>query len=325
MDNRHTKLIANTHAFGELKRDCAENLLKHAYVFVSSDFDALDTLAAMFICLAEFGKISEFTLNRIFDGGYVDIVRVPVPEKLGKIDVEDAAYITDTAYFTPTELKTKYYIIAAEEGMSQPVQNKLLKTLEEPPESARFIIFSSGSDLLPTVTSRCSTVRLEEFPIDVIRRELTEMGADELTALFSAAVSRGNVGSAQKIASDPGYRQAYETAMNFLLNVKRSPQILPCASAVIAAKEKFGAFIDYLELILRDVTVYRECGPDQIVLKPAAADILTLSREFDANTCLAIMPLLNRTRARLRLYGNAASCADELLFSILEVKAKCRK
>ncbi len=325
MENRHTQLIASTHAFAELRRDCEENVLKHAYIFQSADFAALETLAAMFISCAEYGDVNEFVLKRIFDGGYIDIVRAPSAEKNGKMDVEDAAFITDTAYFTPTELKTKYYIMAAENGMSAPVQNKLLKTLEEPPSSARFIIFTPGGDLLPTVSSRCSTVRLEEFPVEKIERELIEGGADELTALFSAAVARGNIGSAEKIASDSGYRQAYESAMNFLLSVKRSPQILPAAGAIVAAKDKFGAFLDYLELIFRDIMAYRECGAGALVLKPAAGDILTLSREFDTRTCLALMPLLSRARDRMRLYGNAASIADELLFSILEVKSKCLK
>ncbi len=325
MQSRHAQLIASSHAFAELKRDCKENVLKHAYIFESSDFAALETLSAMFISCAEYGEVSEFVLKRVFDGGYIDIVRVPSAEKNGKMDVEDAAYITDTAYFTPTELKTKYYIIAAENGMSAPVQNKLLKTLEEPPSSARFIIFTAGGDLLPTVSSRCSSVRLEEFSVEDIERELINVGTDELTALFSAAVARGNIGYAEKIASDSGYRRAYESAMNFLLNVKRSPQILPAAGSIIAEKEKFGAFVDYLELIFRDIMVYRECGASAIVLKPAAGDILTLSREYDTRTCLALMPLLTRARDRMRLYGNAASCADELLFSILEVKSKCLK
>lgn len=322
--NRHVELIASTRACKELFTDVREGLLKHAYVFVSADFDALDTLAALFICMAEEGEVRELTLKRIFDGSYTDIVRFPRPEKNGKIDVEDADYLTDSAYLTPTELRTKYYIIAAPDGLSAPVQNKLLKTLEEPPASARFLIFTSGNDLLPTVRSRCSTVQLEEFSVQTIEEALEQSGVDEVTALFAAAVSRGNIGSAERIAADKGYNQAYSAAMNFLLNVKRSPQILPVASGMVAAKEKFGAVVDYFELILRDVVAYRESGADAVVLKPALRDILTLSRDFDTRTCLAIFPLLTRARDRMRLYGNAASYIDELLFSILEVKAKCR-
>ncbi len=323
--DRFFQTIASSQAFAKLQRDCVSGQLKHAYVFASADFDALEALTALFISFAETGKIDDFVLSRIADGGYLDIVRLPRPEKNGKMDVEDATYLTDTAYLMPTELKTKYYIVAPREPLSAPVQNKLLKTLEEPPSSARFLIFSGGGELLPTVSSRCALVRLEEFPIQIIERELTDGGADEVTALFAAAVSRGNMGTARKIASDPTYRKVYETAVNFLLNVKRSPQILPTASELIAFKDKTGVFADYLELIFRDVMAYHACGAQAVVLKPAIRDIITLAREWDTDTVLAVLPLLTHARERLRLYGNAASVVDELLFSVLEVKAKCLK
>ena len=322
---RYKQLIESSHAFGELCDDCRRGLCKHAYIFRSSDTDALSTLAAMFICFAEHGEMKEFELGRIADGGYVDIVRLPREGKNGKMDVEEASYITDSAYLTPTELSTKYYIISPTEPISEAVQNKLLKTLEEPPESARFIIFSAGADLLPTVSSRCSTVRLEEFPLDKIEQTLVESGVDYVSAVFATAVSHGNIGTAFTVASDPSNRKAYECAMNFLLGVKRSPQILPSASGMIALKDKLGTVLDYFEIIFRDIAAFNEWGADAVVLKPSVSDIITLSREFDTRTCLRIMPLITRARDRLRLYGNAASITDELLFSILEVKAKCRK
>ena len=323
--NRYCKLIESTRAFKEIKRDCESGQLKHAYVFESADFDTLDILSALFICFAEKGAIDDFTLKRIGDGGILDIVRLPSEEKKGKMDVSEISYLTDTAYLMPTELKSKYYIISASEPLSEPVQNKMLKTLEEPPKSARFIIYTAGGDLLPTVKSRCSIIRLEPFETEVIERELMESGADELTALFAAAASRGNLGYAKKLAADSSQRRAYELAVKFLLGVKRSPQILPIASEIAAVKDKFGVFIDCLELILRDIIVYRERGAEAVVLKPLLGDIRALSGEFDTRVCLAVMPLLTHTRERMRLYGNITSCIDELLFSILEVKAKCQK
>ncbi|MCI8487429.1 MAG: hypothetical protein HFE36_01800 [Clostridia bacterium] len=325
MQNRHVDLICETHAFAELSRDARENLLKHAYVFESADFDALYTLAAAFVCVCEYGKADELHLKRVFDGSYLDIVKLPRAEKNGKMDVEDATYLTDTAYFTPTELSVKYYIVAAEEPLSEAVQNKLLKTLEEPPESSRFIIFSRGGDLLPTVTSRASVVRLEEFSVERIERALKENGADDVTAIMAAALGRGNIGAAEKAAKDEFTRLAYECATDFLLNVKRSPQILPAASKMIALKERLPAVLDCFELVLRDIAAYNSAGAEAIILKPAARDIIALSREFDTRTCIKLMPLIARARGRLRLYGNAASIIDQLLFSILEVKAKCPK
>lgn len=323
--NRHYPLISQSHAFARLLRDCKENACKHAYVFVSADFDALETLSMLFIAAAEEGEVRERTLQRIEDGGFVDVIRLPRADKKGKMDVEEAGYVTDTAYFTPTELRTKYYVIAPSEPLSPAVQNKLLKTLEEPPASARFLLFSAGNDLLPTVTSRCATVRLEEFSAETLERELQAQGYDEVTALFAAAAARGNIGTAERIASDKKYRAAYESAMNFLLHVKRSLQILPSASEMLAAKDSFPAVLDYFEIILRDVLALRAAGAEAVLLKPALADLRAVASEYGDDACLAILPRITRARERIRLYGNAASYIDELLFSILEVKTKCLK
>ena len=94
---------------------------------------------------------------------------------------------------------------------------------------------------------------------------------------------------------------------------------------MIALKDNLSCIIDFFELILRDVIAYNSCGTDTIILKHAARDIINLSQSFDTRTCIKIMPLLLRARERIRLYGNAASVIDQLLFSILEVKAKCLK
>ncbi len=323
--HRHVDLIESSHAYKELRSDCAAGHLKHAYVFESADFDALDTLASLFICLCEKGRPDGPMVQRIIDDSYLDVVRLPAAEKKGKMDVEEVSRMTDSAYLMPTELTSKYYIVSASEPLSAAVQNKMLKTLEEPPASARFIIFSAGGDLLPTVTSRCSRIRLESFPVETVQHALMRAGFDEVTALFASAVSRGNIGSAEKIAADPGYRYVYEAAMNFLLTVKRSPQILPAVGELSAYKDKYAVFVDYLEIILRDVVAYTECGAQAIILKPAASEIRTLARELDVRTVLCLMPLLTHARERMRLYGNAVGVIDELLFSILEVKAKCLK
>lgn len=323
--NSHVEIITSSHAFSALWKDCTSGRCKHAYAFTSRDFYALETLARLFICLAEKGTVDELMYRRLESGGYTDVIKLPREGKNGKMDVEEVSFLTDTAYFMPTELNCKYYIIAPEEPMSTAVQNKMLKTLEEPPSSVRFIIFDRGNDLLSTVASRCSPVKLEEFTPEQIRTALVADGIEETKAVFAAAVSHGALGSAYKMISDGSYMLAYERAANFLLNVRRSPQILPTAAEVIADKDSLGVFIDYLEILLRDAMAYQARGAEGVILKPALGDVRAISREYNTTVVLAVMPLLTRARERNRLYGNISSIVDELLFSILEVKAKCPK
>lgn len=320
----YVSLLKTTSCYRELMRECDEERPSHAYLFESGDLAALDTLARLFIIRAEgFGEDS-VEAKRVFDGSYFDILCFPRPEKKGKTDVEDAAFITDAAYLQPSELSAKYFILAPTEPMNASVQNKLLKTLEEPPSSARFLLLSAGG-LLPTVVSRCRRIRLEPLGEDTVYRALIGEGVDSVTATLSAAVCHGQIGTALELAQKGGGRSVFESAANFLLHVKRSPQILPAAAEIVAQKENIPLFIDFLELLLRDVSAYNARGADGIALKPAARDIAALCEDFSDRAVLEIMPHIRHARARLRAYGNAVGTVDELLFSILEVKAKCPK
>lgn len=54
------------------------------------------------------------------------------------------------------------YIIPDVDKCNLTIQNMLLKVLEEPPLSSRFFLTASGS-ILPTITSRCVTYRMEPY------------------------------------------------------------------------------------------------------------------------------------------------------------------
>ena len=317
-------LLQDTECYRSLLRECEGGRASHAYLLESGDLLALDTLAKLFIARAEGFSEGSVEEKRVMDGSTFDILFFPRPEKKGKMDVEDAAFITDAAYLQPGELTAKYFILAPTEPMSAAVQNKLLKTLEEPPKTAVFLLLSKGG-LLPTVVSRCRRMHLEPLGEDKVYRALLKAGYDEVVASLSAAASRGQIGTAAQLAEKDGGRHAYESAAKFLLCVKRSPQILPVAAEIAAQKEDIPLVFDFLELLLRDALVYRKLGASGITLKNAVHDIAAVAQDYSDLAVLGILPKIAHARKRLRAYGNTTGCVDELLFSILEVKAKCPK
>lgn len=75
-------------------------------------------------------------------------------------------------------------VIYEAEMLSELLQNKLLKTLEEPyPETVLFLVTSNRESLLPTVRSRCAVLRLTEEA----RSGEEEQRAEELTARWHEA------------------------------------------------------------------------------------------------------------------------------------------
>lgn len=66
-----------------------------------------------------------------------------------------------SAHVLPNDAQRKVYLIFDAARLTVPQQNVLLATIEEPPRHACFILTAShASDLIPTVVSRCTQVKL---------------------------------------------------------------------------------------------------------------------------------------------------------------------
>ena len=89
-------------------------------------------------------------------------------EYSGKFKVEDAREINKNVYIKPYNATKKCYIVPLEECTIE-AQNALLKTLEEPPAYALFIIIASSSKrLLPTILSRALEVAFKGISEDTL-------------------------------------------------------------------------------------------------------------------------------------------------------------
>lgn len=86
-------------------------------------------------------------------------------------------------------------VIGRLDDASRPALNALLKTLEEPPPSARFLL-TCTRPTLPTVMSRCHVYRLGLLTTDQVAAVLVQRGMSPDAAGKAAAVSRGQVSNA---------------------------------------------------------------------------------------------------------------------------------
>lgn len=282
----------------------------HSYMIVSPDAVTNDLLVKAFI---EFktGRNSELCK---------DVYNLPFGEKVLK---DDADFVTETAYVMPTELDKKYFVIHSAETANETAQNKLLKTLEEPPEtSVIFLLCGNEYSILPTVRSRCRIIRPSAYSDRIMMDVLNELYPACNNPSFVVAIADGNL-SKLKETAEKG-TETFDFALDLLMRMHKSSEILSFATALIAKKDSLKEFVDALELILRDclVNAYR---PSLIKLKDNVMDIRELSRSYTPEVVLKVNPLLVRAKKRISESGNVNSIVDELLFSILEEKAKCQK
>lgn len=317
---KYIDLVKGSDAYKQLHRD-AGGRLSHAYLLVSPDRLALNILADLFIADCAGGPDA---YRRVLSGTMTDILRLP--EEGEKVLVKDVDYLTETAYVTPTEGDKKFYVISYGETMSEAAQNKLLKTLEEPPAVTNVVIKTASlSAMLPTVRSRCRTVELKSFPESRVEAALKKYYPSDARLMLAAAASRGLITEAERLISGDTFVKLFDSTVDMLKNMRRSSETLRFAGRILAQKEYLPDVIEYIEIVLRDCLAVQAGRPDLVVYPSGLNDTRAIAEDFTTEAILGIMPVLNAARDRLKRNGNVAGTVDELLFTILEVKAKCRK
>ncbi|SHI19903.1 DNA polymerase III, delta subunit [Sporobacter termitidis DSM 10068] len=115
-----------------------------------------------------------------------DIILIDRPEDARNIQVDQIRALKEDAIVMPNEASAKAYIIRHADAMNVQAQNAVLKLLEEPPESAKFILVAENhTALLPTVRSRCV-----ELPCE---RADTARETDKTVAAFYEALAEGGL------------------------------------------------------------------------------------------------------------------------------------
>ncbi len=94
--------------------------------------------------------------------------------------VDDIRGIIDAVSYSPTQGRFRVYIIDEVHMLSTAAFNALLKTLEEPPSYAIFILATTEPNKLPvTILSRCQRYDFGRLPVDVIEGRLREVAESE--------------------------------------------------------------------------------------------------------------------------------------------------
>lgn len=311
-------LLSGTKLHRDFQREI-ERGLSHAYLLVTPDSTAAHELFLMLaeeILLAENGFDSH---AQIEEGTHPD---VKFYENAGKLNVKEAGAITTDVYVKPIESKRKLYFLERSDGISAAVQNKLLKTYEEPPENVTvFISAASETSLLTTIRSRAKKFYLEAFSTRDLKEELLSMGADEKSAETVSLTAAGSLTDALRFAADGEFLKRYEETFELLMNLKKSSEIPMYCNAPLFKKENVLTTYDFIERILWDAIrvgadVEGEFGSGKREDYKAVASGLTPAAAAE------ISWLINQARKKISLNISPSSASETLMFGILEAKYK---
>ncbi len=117
--------------------------------------------------------------------------------------VAETRELVTRAALAPTRGRWQVTIVEDADRFTEQALNALLKSIEEPPRRAVWLLCApSPEDLLPTIRSRCRLVTLRIPRYDEIADHLESEGADRAVAAFAARAAQAHVGRARRLARD---------------------------------------------------------------------------------------------------------------------------
>src|SRR5689334_14419583 len=122
----------------------------------------------------------------IMESRHMDVLEMDAASHTG---VDDVRQINDSVRYAPASARYKVYIIDEVHMLSTAAFNAFLKTLEEPPEHAKFVFATTEIRKVPvTVLSRCQRFDLRRVEADVLMAHLGNIAAKEGVAIEPEAL-----------------------------------------------------------------------------------------------------------------------------------------
>lgn len=343
------KLIGNNHLKDIFKRLIANGRLPHSLLFVGEEgvgkrAFALEIARASVCQNLQFGeacdmcgackRVDKFNFpnsdkkedyEQVFFSEHSDVGMV-IPYK-NNILVDAVRQLETESNFRPFEAKARFFIVNNAEKLNAAkdnAANALLKTLEEPsPTTYIFLITSRPASLLPTIRSRCQTVRFA--PVDTKQiegfLENTNQYSIEDAELLSK-LSHGSIGRALNL--DLGkFRQQREAVLKVLESLLAQQTnrvvLLKTAEEINDAKNKeyYENYLEIFQTLIHDIWTLRLGeSAEKIVNADLKDKLFGLSQDAEPSRLANWLAEIETLRENLSINLNRKIATDALFMAM---------
>ncbi len=201
------------------------------------------------------------TCEEIINSNHIDILEMDAASKTG---IDDIRELIENSKYSPTSAKFKIFIIDEVHMLSKQAFNGLLKTLEEPPPSLKFILATTEVRKIPvTILSRCQRFDLKRVSVDKLCNHLKNISVKENGKISDDAIrliartSEGSVRDAISLLDRALISQSIsendlieETDVREMLGLADRSKIISLFIEVLSGNEKEA--LKYLRGLIND-------------------------------------------------------------------------
>jgi DNA polymerase-3 subunit delta' len=227
---------------------------------------------------------------------------------------------------SPFEADKKIFVILGAGEMSEAAQNKILKTIEEPASETYFLLVAtSTSRLLPTILSRVKQIVLDELVASEISNMLVQKGIDKQKAEIYASCSNQNATFAEKLATDGGFVDFFNSVVSCFYEINGSRDVLKFSSMFSAKTVDKEELINIFLIVLRDINMILAGKEELVSLKICLSKLKVISGMMNTQATLSMIEVCLNAKEQLHFNVNSTAVVDGVLFKLAEVKVKCRR
>lgn len=319
-------LIKKTEAYKIISAEKKAGKLAHAYLIVCADKENLKSylkgIAKLILCDSEnfCGKCRACVQTE--EENYADVYFYPTENK---ISTDDVVSLISESYVKPIEGDKKVFVLTGADEMLAPAQNKLLKTLEEPPKNV-YILLGATTEypILSTVKSRVRKLKIDSFEDGELFNALKKDYPDSERLKNAISLSNGNLGSAISFYSDEKLEELFSFTDDLITDMQSSKQVLAFSTRFFSVGSSVTDFLSVLELKFRDMLLMAE-GGEKLVKSEKNRIKLKGVAGYNVGSIIHALEKIAEARERKKFNANDVMLVEWLFFQILEGKYKWQK
>lgn len=307
----HIDIIKKSKAYKIINQDAVSDRIAHSYMVISEDKETSDNFISCMLqtiyCKSHnaCGICAECT--RLEHDNNPNVYKL---KKDSAIKVDDIKELIADTSITAVENNYKTYVIYNAESMNEASQNKLLKTIEEPPFGVIIILaVKSEASMLQTIKSRTKKIYLNVWDNATIAKELTKIGINSENIELAVKFSKGNFTDAKSLATDKNFQSAYKNMIDLLTGYTSTTLINKYIKYLGNDKEEFSYYLAIIEGIIS--------GTMEDIINNIPNP---LASSYNIATLANLTDLIIDTTKRLNSNCNIQSVATNFLLKLAEIK-----